>query len=972
MKRLILLLLLLLSIGLHSYVCWEEDGKAIRQETNLNYSDEVISLSSGGYMLLWSDVSSGLQEMKVQKVSSEGENIWDEPMTLATIESNYADGESLVETVNGEVVAAWSEFGDPALLRLQKIDEDGNLLWGETGLIFELEEETLYCHELEMVSDGAGSVYLLWLDHENLHELKALYVNSEGEVAENWNSNGNVLFNDIIGNPDQFSVAPDGFGGIIVAARFYLDSFILQRYDDQANLHWGAEGISISDFEEYSNLSILPWDNGEYAVIVQESNELWANIIDINGSFTFGEMQLIASVFAGGDCITFECVRTSDSKLGIIWFEDNNEDRYLRTQKTAIGEEPDWGTEGILLETGSNLYSDVSLAADESGGLILSWRINGCGFHNIFYQHLDSDGNALTGAEPLTVSYCDHNYGMRMFREEETSILFWQQQEEYRDELAMQIYDINEIPQLAEQGNIIWDVLAGITSSQMLKAKGNLSAICWQDGRYSSGQTYIQAINNDTGNLLYAENGIAAINQTELSENNGEICISENCERICVACQVLSGENKLGIVQILDLDGNRLLGDDGMIFCEELGILDNKIVSSGDNEFVIVWSATNNDWINPVGYLKAQKIVNDQFVWGNGVTLLVDSEHDVSDINIQYPYISWYKWDFPAIYLKLTKITDDGSIAPGWDTGGLVVSDDYVYYSSQMYPNDTGIILFWEADCDENTSQLKGQRYSSEGDLLWEEGGRIFGGPQMEIWDYQLSGEYLYCLGQNDNGSHLFNKYSLDGEQVWDEGLTFENLDEMLIEHIHIWEDVIIFYGFDNDNWDIYAFIYDTNGNIVENQPPGGIEICTNDQKRYIRSSTCDENGNSTILWEEGRGESLPNYLHSLYVQKVDLNLAPSTEDELPDGNIVNMTNYPNPFMGSTILKCDLPRNLEEAEIVIYNIRGQKVRSLPATSNEVEWDCRNQNGKLAGSGMYFYRLQGKGIASKTGKMILLR
>ena len=133
MKRMMLLSLLLLSIGLQSYTCWEEDGKAIRQETNFNYSGEVIKLSDGGYMLMWSDASSGLQEMKVQKVSSEGDNIWDEPVVLTTRECYYPNGEVLVESIGGEVICAWYELGDPGLLRLQKIDEEGTLLWGETG-----------------------------------------------------------------------------------------------------------------------------------------------------------------------------------------------------------------------------------------------------------------------------------------------------------------------------------------------------------------------------------------------------------------------------------------------------------------------------------------------------------------------------------------------------------------------------------------------------------------------------------------------------------------------------------------------------------------------------------------------------------------------------------------------------------------------------------------------------------------------
>ena len=185
------------------------------------------------------------------------------------------------------------------------------------------------------------------------------------------------------------------------------------------------------------------------------------------------------------------------------------------------------------------------------------------------------------------------------------------------------------------------------------------------------------------------------------------------------------------------------------------------------------------------------------------------------------------------------------------------------------------------------------------------------------------------------------------------------------------WEEVLIVFGNTIDG-DIYAKIYNSDGNLVDNIPENGLEVCTQPHWQNIEACVTDQNGSSIALWQDRRGEYMPMDDPSLYVQKIDLSTVPITDEEIIDGNLLNVSNYPNPFTRSTTLKCDLPRSAEDAEIVIYNIKGQKVRSLPATSNEVQWDCRNQAGNIAGSGVYFYVLQGKNIKSETGKMIMLR
>jgi len=86
--------------------------------------------------------------------------------------------------------------------------------------------------------------------------------------------------------------------------------------------------------------------------------------------------------------------------------------------------------------------------------------------------------------------------------------------------------------------------------------------------------------------------------------------------------------------------------------------------------------------------------------------------------------------------------------------------------------------------------------------------------------------------------------------------------------------------------------------------------------------------------------------------------------------------NYPNPFNPSTIISYSLPQ-ASEINIIIYNMLGQKIRSLVEKLNQstgtysTQWDGRDDAGKQVPSGIYIYRMQaGEFVQSR--KLMLLR
>jgi hypothetical protein len=92
----------------------------------------------------------------------------------------------------------------------------------------------------------------------------------------------------------------------------------------------------------------------------------------------------------------------------------------------------------------------------------------------------------------------------------------------------------------------------------------------------------------------------------------------------------------------------------------------------------------------------------------------------------------------------------------------------------------------------------------------------------------------------------------------------------------------------------------------------------------------------------------------------------------------VNLINYPNPFNPTTTISFNLTaEHAEYAELVIYNIKGQKVKKFKIQNskfkiNKVVWNGDDESGKSVSSGIYFYQLRINGNSKAINKMILMK
>ncbi|UCB51962.1 MAG: T9SS type A sorting domain-containing protein [Candidatus Zixiibacteriota bacterium] len=98
-------------------------------------------------------------------------------------------------------------------------------------------------------------------------------------------------------------------------------------------------------------------------------------------------------------------------------------------------------------------------------------------------------------------------------------------------------------------------------------------------------------------------------------------------------------------------------------------------------------------------------------------------------------------------------------------------------------------------------------------------------------------------------------------------------------------------------------------------------------------------------------------------------------EEEILPGHFRLAQSYPNPFNNQTVITYHLSTRAE-VSLVIYNILGQKVRTLVDNERQsgavsVSWDGKDDQGKDLSSGIYFYQLRA-GELTQTRRMVLLK
>jgi hypothetical protein len=476
------------------------------------------------------------------------------------------------------------------------------------------------------------------------------------------------------------------------------------------------------------------------------------------------------------------------------------------------------------------------------------------------------------------------------------------------------------------------------------------------------------------------------------------------------AANIPSGSNELAIVwemneegykqiysQAVDLDGNFLWSDSiglkvgGPSFHQDSpGI--SSINNLGTYEYYIGWEDFTDIMDSQI---KGQKIINGNLQWDENGKVIVDREGNDELTDILENYYIWqnvgYGYNNKNIFC--IKVDEDGDPAPGWSEDGLEVCvAEGMQRQARGIIIPQGLLILWE-DHRGGSNDIYGQIITEEGNALWQQDGiPLVAQPYWQLYFRFQFEEYLYLVWDDfrsgDFSEIYAQKFDENGNELWQAGGIligegqYPDIVKIGDQLIIVWEKI------DEYNLNIYAQLIDLDGNLLWD--PDGIVLCDASWDQRNPQIVTNESNDVYIGWLDDRIFNYApygNFAPSVFSQKIHIEPTFSPEDILNAFKAKLHQNYPNPFNPETMISFVLntslrqgsagqAQNTEDTELVIYNLKGQKVKQLlcdqlSAGQHSVVWDGTDENNLPVSSGVYFYRLKA-GNFETSKKMVLLK
>ena len=171
---------------------------------------------------------------------------------------------------------------------------------------------------------------------------------------------------------------------------------------------------------------------------------------------------------------------------------------------------------------------------------------------------------------------------------------------------------------------------------------------------------------------------------------------------------------------------------------------------------------------------------------------------------------------------------------------------------------------------------------------------------------------------------------------------------------------------------DMYNYLLYENGDLFEtfnyllDVDEGNIEF----------NMPVPEDDSWFVLFDNSNNLNNPQHLTSS-VSLYSYNPSGLEEFQIAPASCLLQQNYPNPFNPTTTISFSVAQTSSFVTLDIYNIKGQKVKSLvneklDTGTHHAIWDGKDENGKSATSGIYFCQLKAGKDFSQTKRMILLK
>ena len=354
------------------YEIWPYAGVLAAVSPAGQYAPSIAPNGYGGAIVGWWDIGRSQPNYYrpyVQQIGRDGYRVWPDTGIAISDAAGHQLLQAIVADGYGGAIALWT---GPATA--QRIDSDGNLLFGQSGLrMSELLSNQVWAW-LTMSSDS--NFIAVWNDGRDDEP-------GPGYYAQKFSIGGNILW-DVDGVPvavepadpysDRFEISPSPDGGFYAIWKNDASTpgIWMQWVDGQGDARWGPAGMVISgDFwgtdpqiaANYDGRAIIAWN-------ADHENLCLMNIIDTTGTRNWEEDVILSESIFRVTGITQSL--QGEFEIGIGRTDLECPDRII---KYNIEDGFVWEDSSVCFGLPFPHGFEIKMITDEVGGVVCSWKL---------------------------------------------------------------------------------------------------------------------------------------------------------------------------------------------------------------------------------------------------------------------------------------------------------------------------------------------------------------------------------------------------------------------------------------------------------------------------------------------------------------------------------------------------------------------------------------------------------------------
>ncbi len=242
---------------------WTANGVAICTATNNQQSPQLVSDGAGGAIITWHDYRSGSNyDIYTRRVDGAGNALWTTDGEAVCTAANDQSGPILVSDSTGGAIITWTDNRSGIYdLYAQGVDGLGNARWAVDGVAVSIASNTQSAPRL--ISDDAGGAIVAWTDARSgsFYDIYAQQIERHGYLG----GDPTPIITEVIDYPDDQ-------GGVVVLswAPGYLDEYpyqVVTHYSVWKRIPAGGAASpaddALSGWAHVEDITAYYWD--EYA-----------------------------------------------------------------------------------------------------------------------------------------------------------------------------------------------------------------------------------------------------------------------------------------------------------------------------------------------------------------------------------------------------------------------------------------------------------------------------------------------------------------------------------------------------------------------------------------------------------------------------------------------------------------------------------------------------------------------------------